>query len=134
MGVALMQWSEIPREPSDRVLRQFAALLVGFAVLLWWHGISPLVLIVALVGAAGLVRPKLVRRLYFGWMVAVFPIGWLLSRAFLGLVFFGIVTPLGLAFRLIGRDTLRLRRRSEEVSIWTPRTAPTDERRYFCQY
>jgi hypothetical protein len=129
-----MQWSEIPTGPSDRVLRQFAGLLAMFAVLLWWHGVAPVVLIGAIVGCLGLVRPALVRWLFVGWMMAVFPLGWVMSRIVLGLVFFGVVTPLALMFRLMGRDALELRRQPATASYWVPRQSGNNPKRYFCQY
>jgi Saxitoxin biosynthesis operon protein SxtJ len=129
-----MQWSDIPTGPTDRVLRQFAGMLAGLAVVLWYRGGSPLVLLGAIVGGAGLVRPALVRWLYVGWMMAVFPIGWVVSRVVLALVFFGVMLPLALALRVVGRDTLGLRGQTDAGSYWVKRQALTDARRYFCQY
>ena len=40
-------------------------------------------------------------------MVLAFPIGWTVSQVMLALMFFGLFTPIGLVFRLIGRDPLQ---------------------------
>jgi hypothetical protein len=51
-------------------------------------------------------------------MIAAFPIGWTVSRVVLGAVFFLVLTPIGVVFRLTGRDALRVRRTSR-TSYWT---------------
>ena len=50
-------------------------------------------------------------------MIAAFPIGWTVSRLMLAAMFYVIFTPVGLVFRLIGRDALRLRRPGEAVVL-----------------
>ena len=86
------------------------------------------------VGPLGLVRPRLVRPIFVAWTVLAFPIGWAVSRLALAAVFFGVVTPIGLAFRLIGRDPLRLRPEPGRPSYWEPRPATADPARYLRQY
>ncbi len=46
------------------------------------------------------------RWVYIGWMILAFPIGWTVSQVMLAVMFFGLFTPIGLVFRLIGRDPL----------------------------
>ena len=70
-------------------------------------GVTVAVLAV-LVGSMGLLHPPLVRWIFVGWMMAVFPIGWLVSRVVLAGVFYGCFTPLAFLFRLMGRDPLGL--------------------------
>jgi len=60
----------------------------------------------------GSVVPAAVRPLYRFLSLVGLPVGWLVSEAFLRLVFYGVLTPLGLLFRMVGRDPLRLKRRS----------------------
>ena len=138
-----MRWSDIPFSPPPRTLRQFAGLwLVVFGGIAAWQGLvrgRPAVAAVVgtlavAVGVAGLISPKLVRPVFVGWMVLAFPIGWTVSLLLLGLVYFGIVFPIGLAFRLAGRDALGLRPRPDLSTYWTPRAAPADVRRYFRQF
>jgi hypothetical protein len=138
-----MRWTDIPRSPSPRVLRQFAALwLVFFGGLASWQGLGRGRIEIALtlavlalgVGLLGLAWPQAVRPIFVGWMILAFPIGWTLSLILLGLVYFGLFLPLGLAFRLSGRDALLLRPRHRGTTYWSPRTAPVDVRRYFRQF
>jgi hypothetical protein len=137
-----MRWSDIPFQPSSRTLRQFAALcLAVFTALAGWrflrHGdvlVPWLFLGLAFtLGPLGLVRPQLLRPVFVGWMIVVFPIGWLVSHLVLAVLFYGLFTPLGLIFRLAGRDALACRRKPGQNSFWTPKPAARDVRSYFRQ-
>ena len=66
-------------------------------------------------------------------MILTYPIGWLVTRILLVLLFHGMFTPLALLFRLIGRDALTRRRRPDRPSYWIPKPGATDVRRYFRQ-
>jgi hypothetical protein len=138
-----MQWSDIPRNPSRKMLRQFSALWIAFfgglalwhgfvrdhIELAWGMGIAALV-----VGIAGLVHPPLVRWIFVGWSMAVFPIGWLVSRIVLTVLFYGVFTPVAMLFRLRGRDALRLKRSPEATTYWQSKPVVTDVTRYFQQF
>jgi Saxitoxin biosynthesis operon protein SxtJ len=137
-----MQWSDIPFQPDRKTLRQFAGLwLVCFGGMALWQAlvrgrpslglsIGALALVV---GVAGLTRPEWVRLIYVGWMVLAFPIGWTVSQAMVLLMYVGLFVPIGLIFRLIGRDPLRRTRRPGSESYWTPKPAPADVKSYFKQ-
>lgn len=138
-----MRWSEIPFHPTDTVLRQFAGLWLGcFAALGAWQGLArgrigwaiTLAALAVSIGTAGLLRPQLVRPIYVTWMVLAFPIGWTISQAILAILFYGLFTPIGLVFRVVGRDPLRRARHPEVASYWTPKPIPADPRRYFKQF
>ena len=111
-----MNWSDIPLQPTPRALRQFAAAFLVFFLAFGAHqylvrkhlsvGLALMALALA-IGLLGLIKPAGVRWLFVGWMVVAFPIGWLISFLALLLLFYGIITPLALLFRLRGRDLLR---------------------------
>jgi len=138
-----MKWSDIPFTPSRNVLRQFAALwLVCFLALganqyflkdrpLWGMALAAVAVIF---GLPGLLRPALVRWIFVAWMVVAFPIGWLVSRLILALLYFLVFTPLALWFRLRGRDLLGRKPAPDQQSFWEPKQTPRDLRSYFRQY
>src|SRR5688572_16920764 len=103
--------------PSDRDLRFFGLVLwIGFGLiggLLFWRGHREAATIVwAAAGAVGLlavVLPRAARPFYAAWMGVAFVVGSVVSRVILALFFFGVLTPIGLFFRLRGRDALRLK-------------------------
>jgi len=86
------------------------------------------------IGLLGLIKPAAVRWLFVGWMVVAFPIGWLISLLMLLLVFYGIITPVALFFRLRGRDLLRRKSSLPGATYWLPKDMPHDVRSYFQQY
>jgi hypothetical protein len=136
-----MQWSDIQFSPSDKTLRQFAGLfLVIFGGLAAYEVITagPSRLAIAygaaaaLVGCAGLIRPSLIKPVFVGWSIVAFPIGFVVSTVILAILYFGLFTPLALAFRAAGRDVLGLRRRDTQ-SYWQPKAVAADPREYFRQ-
>jgi hypothetical protein len=137
-----MQWSDVTKAPSPKTLRQFAGLcLVVFGGLAAWrlwqgHADARAAVLGALavgLGVTGLIRPTAVRLVFTGWMIAAFPIGWLVSRVVLALLFYAVFTPVALVFRLAQRDVLH-RRRQARTSYWTPKAGPADVREYFRQF
>lgn len=136
-----MQWSDIQFQPPARLLRQFAGLWLLFfsalATLQMMRGHESVALGLAAlaitIGPLGLWRPAFMRPIYVGWMILVFPVGWVMTRVTLALLFYGLFTPMAWLFRLRGRDALDLRRRSDKESYWTSKPAPADVRRYFNQ-
>lgn len=137
-----MQWSDVTRAPTAKLLRQFAGLwLVVFGGLaLWrvWHGetggwTQTIGAAALIVGVSGLIVPSVVRPIYSGWMVLAFPIGWTLSRIALGLVFLIAFVPLAVFFRLTGRDVLRLKK-GQPASYWMPKPAARSGQDYLRQF
>ena len=55
-----------------------------------------------------MIIPRIITPLYQAWVWLGEKIGFVISRVILALILFGIFTPLGLAFRLFGRDILGL--------------------------
>jgi TRAP-type C4-dicarboxylate transport system permease small subunit len=137
-----MQWSEVVKPPPQKMLRQFAGLFLvfflGLAAWRVWRGQADqwavaLAVLAIGVGVVGLVHPSAVRFIYTGWMVVAFPIGWTVSRVALAIVFYGVITPVALFFRVTGRDELRLRRNQGRASYWKPKPGPENVREYFRQ-
>src|SRR6516164_8654718 len=98
-----MHWSDIRWHPSTRMLRQFAGLwIVFFAGLAAWHGLVHERMIAAVVcatlaatlGPLGLIWPACIRPVFVAWIVVAFPIGWVVSRVTLAILFYGLFTPL----------------------------------------
>ena len=137
-----MRWSDVTRPPTTRMLRQFAALWLvvfsGMAMARWYGGRGGagtilLAAVAVVVGVTGLAAPRIVRPIYMGWMIAAFPIGWVVSRVMLAVVFFGVLLPISLVFRLRGRDLLWLRRPVRE-SYWTAKRQTNGPETYLRQF
>lgn len=128
---------------SNRALRQFAgAWLVVFLVLGAHQYLArghqqrglALMVLAAVIGVPGLIKPGAVRWLFEGWMVLAYPIGWLVTQVMLALMFYGVITPVAVLFRLKGRDPLCRKLDAEKTSYWTDKETPQDPRTYFRQY
>jgi hypothetical protein len=138
-----MRAAESVWKPSPRTLRQFAGLwfLVGGAVA-YRHGSETgidlwtllLLGVAAGVGLPGLLWPRSVRLLYLACVLATFPVGWCVFHVLVALIYYGLFTPLGLLFRLRGRDPLSLRARPGVETYWRPWEGSVDVRDYFRQY
>ena len=90
----------------------------------------------ALAGVAfvGLASPKAIRPVYVGMILAVFPIGWLLSHVLLGIVLYLVLTPIGLLLRLAGKDLMQRKLEPNAKTYWETHTQVTDVSRYFKQF
>jgi hypothetical protein len=129
--------------PDDRMLRQFAALWIAFFATIavaqeFYHHRHFLALVLgilaATVGLMGLLRPRAIKPIFVGWMVLVFPIGWTISHAILGSVFYLIFSPVALLFRIIGRDALAVKPRPSVASYWSRKPKPKDKSEYLRQF
>ena len=127
-------------DPSSRVLRQFAgiACLVLAAMALAAHGRSPTVRIALACGAAavGLTawrRPQHLRLPYVVLTLVVAPLGAAMSHLVLGVLFFGVVTPLGLLARLWRPDPLEMRPNRRVQTDWRTRGGSREASRYLRQ-
>lgn len=134
---------EINRNPSRRDLAWFGVvLLLFFAVIggvlgralhsdavrnvMWGAGT---VLAVVYYAVPGLRRP-----MFVGWMYAAYPMGFVVSHLLLGLVYFGVVTPIGLLVRAVRHDPMARRFDRSAQTYWIAREQNQDVRRYFRQF
>ncbi len=126
---------------TRRMLRQFAGLslviLGAMAAWQWWgrgHLSTGAMLgaLAIVLGVIGLAKPEAIRPVFATLMAITRPIGLFVSVLLLGFVYYGVFTPIGLFFKLIGRDPLERSRRKRE-SHWSARPAVTDIRSYLRQ-
>jgi len=125
--------------PTPKDLRQFGLIVGGiFGLIAFW----PLVVreeairlwALAASGALmvpALLAPKVLRPVHHVWMKVGHVLGWINTRILLGIVFYGIVTPLGVLSRLIGKDSLGLRTGTQTETYRRIKTArPVSHMRY----
>ncbi len=102
-------------EATPKQLRSFGLLVGGiFAVIsLWplvWHGEMLRIWAIIVAGALAVpavVMPKCLKLIYRGWMAIGDVLGWINTRIILGIVFYGVVTPIGVYRRWRGYDAMR---------------------------
>jgi hypothetical protein len=81
-----------------------------------------------------LIAPKANRAIYVGLSLLAFPIGFVISHLVLALLFFGLITPVALFFRLSRRNELRLGTDSSATSYWSTARPPRSSDSYFRQF
>lgn len=138
MAIVDINWN-----PSRKELKAFSLLLIVFFAIVAWlayrKGASTETAWMiagggAVVGIAGLFSPAFIRVVYVVWMTAVFPIGFVVSNVVLAIVFYGVVSPIGLLAKLTGRNVMQLGFDRDAKTYWNIRQQIKDPRRYFRQY
>ena len=113
---------------SDRVLGLVFSgvfvLIAGWPLfhgenLRWWAcGVAAIFALIALL------RPAILSGLNRQWTRLGVLLGKLVGPIALGLLFYGVLTPIGAAMRLTGKDPMRLRFEPSAGSYWIPREPP----------
>jgi len=115
---------------TPKVLRRFAWLMAvvfliiaswqyfsGVAAddLLIWAGLAVVFLLLSFFPASNVLK-----QLHKAWMTLAFILGWFVSRFLLTLIFYLIMTPIGLLARLFGKELLDKKFPGEKTSFWEP--------------
>src|SRR5262245_39719407 len=83
--------------------------------------------LVDLLGSFGALLEKLIPRALFQILsVVAFPIGFVLSHVLMAAIFFLVMTPIGLCFRLVNRDALGRKLEPNRTSYWRDRGPARD--------
>ena len=144
---------EINWNPDRRQLRGFGVIaFIAFGAIGSWiyfrHGILGISLtphtavplgyalwtLGGLCGLGSLAAPWALRPLYLTLTVVSMPIGFVVSHVLMGLLFYVVITPIGLIFRLLGRDPLCRAFDPTAKSYWVGREVVTDVKRYYRQF
>ncbi len=143
---------EIDWHPNERILRQFGWIalggFLGIALLAWneWLvfsfglGSARAAVAAGFAGLGGLsalfslVAPKANKPIYLGLTLLSYPIGFVLSYAIMGFLFYGLITPLGLVFRAIGKDPLNRRFDPGATTYWSDPRPRRGKESYFRQF
>ena len=140
--------------PERNVLAQFAwVTLFAFPLLAalftrgdahwyepWtWNSSPKLVAVFAGIGAAQLLAllagiRHLALGIYVVMTLVAFPIGFVLSHVIMLVIYYLVITPIALVFRVMGRDVLGRRLEPQRASYWTERSKPRDAASYFKLY
>jgi len=112
-----MSHNEIP-DLDTKGLRQFGLMLGGILIVLFgfllpwsrrWENLPNYqwIAVGALVVAWALIAPDSMRGLYNGWMRISMIIGNVMNRIILSIVYFVVITPMGVVMRMMAKDPMR---------------------------
>jgi hypothetical protein len=143
---------EINFNPDRKTLRQFGVIaFVGFAILaalayyeklIFSFGLGearmPVVITLTALGTIALlfslVAPNANRVLYVGLTLLAFPIGFVLSYVIMGVLYFLVIGPIAVMFRLFGKDPMHRGYDPDAPTYWSTARPPRDKESYFHQY
>lgn len=100
------------------------ALLAGLA---WWHGKAAapwLAGVSGLFAIVTLLAPKWLTPLNKAWMGLALILNKIVSPIVLGILYYGMLTPLGVGMRLMGKDPMRRKLDREAKTYWIARDPP----------
>ena len=132
----------INKNPSRRDLMIFGLLFLAFAgvvgFMFLWRAHAPGVargvwIAGAVITAIFFAVPPLRKPIYFGWIYATYPIGFVISHVVLAIVYYGVFAPIGLVRRLFGRDPMTRRFDPSAKSYWVEHDPHKSVERYFHQ-
>ncbi len=135
-----MKLVEINWAPSTWQLRQFGVLCVFVLPLVGWlwnvgaSGLAVMLLVGSLVAVLSFAWPVAVKPIFVGLILVAAPIGMVVGELAMLLIFLGIFLPIGLIFRLMGRDALRLTVDKKATTYWQPKSEPKQVSSYYRRY
>ena len=127
---------------GKRELRKFG-LTVGIALgifggLFLWRGKEYYDILFYIGGSfilLGLAIPIVLKPIQKVWMTLAIILGWVMTRVILSILFYVVVTPIGLISRLFGKEFLDLKFDKDAQSYWVPKQSPrTDKSDYEKQF
>ena len=139
-----MSLVEINWHPKHKQLRSFGkiALIVTAIISLLLYVLKGVAILLALaifgvgftIFLISMISPRLIRVIYVVLMAVTYPIGLVVSFTLLTAFYFLLLMPLGLIFRLTGRDVLGRKFDSTAESYWQKRNPPKSSEYYFHQF
>jgi hypothetical protein len=143
---------ELDLNPDDRTLRQFGwialggfgfiAIIAWFEVLIFAFGLGAArpwvaggaLALGALSALFSIAHPRANRGIYVGLSVVTYPIGFVLSYVIMGFLFFGLIAPVAIFFRLTGRDSMRRGYDPAAETYWDDARPARPAESYFRQF
>ncbi|MBK8267992.1 MAG: hypothetical protein IPK83_06660 [Planctomycetes bacterium] len=147
-----MALMKIDFNPSPKTLRTFGIIgLIFFPVLAYAASRNALIfailpesvnhVLVWFMAALGVysmlgavAAPSFLRPLFIGMSYIGVPIGVVVLFTLLAILYYLVITPISLIFKLIGRDAMHRKLEPAATTYWIKRTPTQDVKRYFRQF
>jgi hypothetical protein len=133
----------INHNPSRRYLAVFALLWLGVFCVLggmsWWRSGACVTAnmfwaIAVAIPVLGLIWPGALRLVYLAISYATYPIGLVVSYIILAIVYYLVLTPIGIVMRVTGYDPMHRNFDRSAKTYWIPRETEEGTERYFKQF
>ena len=123
----LEEIKNIKSEKSD--MRKFGiaigVILLVIAGFLFWkekESFQIILTVGTILFVLGILVPAILKPIYWIWMIFATILGWIMTRVILSLLFYIIITPIGLIPRFFGKQFLELKWDKSKESYWNYRT------------
>jgi len=80
---------------------------------------------------SGIILPIVLKPAYMIWMIFAVILGWFMTRVILSLLFYLIITPIGLFLRILGKDLLGLKEAKNQKSYWSMRNSEKEQKQNY---
>ena len=104
------------------IILLFISLILFYYNIELYTGFSIVALVFIILG---ILFPLSLKPIYLIWMIFAVLLGWLMTRIILTLLFYIILTPIGLVTKLLGEDFLSLKNKRDN-SYWNNRDIQDD--------
>ena len=143
------RFREINWRPNHAERRKFGLLLAAgfpvmatslFLIVRWASGEWRPAILVGIAGSGATLGlaiaafPAIARPVYVVWHALVCVIDIVVTTTLLSLFFICILTPAGIALRILGRSSIRKTFDRDTLSYWRPTEPVEDMRRYYRQF
>jgi fatty acid desaturase len=135
---------QINTNPTRRQLNHFGFIWLGFLVffgaIAFFKSNSPMVarwlwVAAVVVPIVGWLVPPFMRLVFLGMSYLAWPIGFVVSHVVLAVVYYVVLTPIGLLTRLFGYDSMKKSFDPDAESYWIERSSDADDLKpYFRQF
>ena len=147
MALVKMEWN-----PTAKMLKTFGIIgivafpLLALAVYYRFNlfalippsGMMPTVWVLlglaAYCGIGAAAAPMILKPLFIGMSVVGVPIGIVVSFLMLAIIYFLVITPIALIFKIIGRDSMTRKFEPAAQTYWVKRPPTINVKRYFRQF
>ena len=128
-------------KPTRKNIRNFGITIGLFLMILggilFWKEIEDYI-IVTFVGivfiVCGLGLPRILKPIYLFWMIVSSILGWVMTRVVLSILFFTMITAIGLISKLFGKKFLDLKWDNSKNSYWNQRQGKPEKSSYENQF
>ena len=113
-------------------------ILITISVLLLWkekHSYEIFIVVGTLLCLIGFILPIILKPFFIVWMTFAIILGWFMTRLILSLVFYGIMTPIGVLSRIFGKKFLKVKFYKTNNTYWNYRKIhPLEKTNYEKQF
>ena len=75
----------------------------------------------------GLIIPIILKPIYLIWMIFAVILGWIMTRFILSLLYYVVITPIGVVMRTFGKDFLDIKKQAVQGSYWNKRNSNVEQ-------